>query len=94
MIIFIEIFFLDLILSIILNLANTDTTNTFGCINLIVCILFVIAIMVAFTLVFVKLVRNPHLSRVRSVYEYFGELFDGLLFTTSYTKFFTLVPYI
>lgn len=85
---------MDLVLSIILNLSYPDTTNNFGIINFLVSLLFALAIIALMVLIFVKLIRNPHIIRVKSVYDYFGEFFDGLLFTTSTTKFFALVPYI
>ncbi|CAD8079606.1 unnamed protein product [Paramecium sonneborni] len=92
--IFIEIFFMDLILSIVLNLQYYDVSNVYGIINLALSILFAISIMVLIVLIIQKLIRNPHIIRVKQVYDYFGEFFDGLLFTTPYTKFFALVPYL
>lgn len=85
---------MDLVLSIILNLIYPDTSDYFGIINFLVAILFALAIFALIILIIVKLIRNPHIIRVKSVYDYFGEFFDGLLFTTSITKFFALVPYL
>lgn len=85
---------MDLVLSIILNLIYPDTSDYFGIINFLVALLFAIAIFALIILIIVKLIRNPHIIRVKSVYDYFGEFFDGLLFTTSVTKFFALVPYL
>lgn len=85
---------MDLVLSIILNLIYPDTSNYFGIINFLVALLFALAIFALIILIIVKLIRNPHIIRVKSVYDYFGEFFDGLLFTTSVTKFFALVPYL
>lgn len=85
---------MDLVLSIILNLIYPDTSNNFGIINFLVALLFALAIFALIILIIVKLIRNPHIIRVKSVYDYFGEFFDGLLFTTSVTKFFALVPYL
>ncbi|CAD8154480.1 unnamed protein product [Paramecium octaurelia] len=92
--IFVEIFFMDLVLSIILNLFYPDFSNGYGIINFLMSILFAILILVAIVLIILKLIRNPHIIRVKQVYDYFGEFFDGLLFTTPYTKFFALVPYL
>lgn len=41
-----------------------------------------------------KLVRDPKVIRIKQHYDRFGELFDGLLFITSVTKFHCLIPYI
>lgn len=56
---------MDLVLSIVLNLFYSDVSNAYGIINLLISILFTIIIIVVIVLIIIKLIRNPHIIRVK-----------------------------
>lgn len=56
---------MDLVLSIVLNLLYSDVSNAYGIINLLMSILFTILIIVTIILIILKLIRNPHIIRVK-----------------------------
>lgn len=56
---------MDLVLSIVLNLFYPDFSNGYGIINFLMSILFAILILVAIVLIIFKLIRNPHIIRVK-----------------------------
>jgi len=56
---------MDLVLSIVLNLLYFDVSNAYGIINLSISILFTILIIVLIVLIIIKLIRNPHIIRVK-----------------------------
>lgn len=65
MTIFVEIFFMDVVLSIVLNLLYSDVSNAYGILNLLLSIIFTILIIVVIVLIIFKLIRNPHIIRVK-----------------------------
>lgn len=81
-------------ISAMLQLRNANFDYVYGILSFIFAILILFLFFILAAMIQRKLIINPRVIRIKEYYDHFGALFDGLLFTTSTTKFYALVIYI